>query len=574
MTAQSAEQQPLNQYARHHVLTALSRPQNLAAPTISYQSKGHLLIIGAEDLARLAAVQLYALHGPQAVASLSLLITEPVQDLNNPALEAALQQTEKLPIAYGKPKQMKGYMGQFEVQVKVEGTETEEAINLAPALIAKKQFDLVIDLGRTPVLTQELSPPGYFYIQGDHAEQTLHEVLDQLPDYIGEFEKPLFLRVNHDLCAHSSRGLTGCTRCLEVCPADAIQSLQRQIEVDHPLCHGAGSCATACPTGAISYALPKNNMMLDYLQRLLQQYREHQGEQPILVFHGADTVVDLDQWASHLIPVALEEVTSIGMELWLQVLCAGGEQVLLLVEAQTPERLRLLLEKEVKLAQQLLGAMGYAETALRVVETQQALTAEQMAAYAQVSIKVPTLSNRTSLEPLAKRDLLLAAIDHLYQYAPISIETLTLPASAPFGQIVVAEERCTMCFSCVAVCPTASLSTVQTHPALNFTEANCVQCGLCQAACPEKAIQLAPRFLFNAAQRHQPRVLNQDEPFCCLECGTAFAPAKTVQRIKEKLQNHSLFAGDAIRRLELCEDCRVKDIYRDLAADPTKQLSI
>ena len=47
-----------------------------------------------------------------------------------------------------------------------------------------------------------------------------------------------------------------------------------------------------------------------------------------------------------------------------------------------------------------------------------------------------------------------------------------------------------------------------------------------------------------------------------------------MQRIKEKLQHHSMFAGDAIRRLELCEDCRVKDIYRDLVADPTKQLSI
>ncbi|OPX54419.1 4Fe-4S dicluster domain-containing protein [Oceanospirillum multiglobuliferum] len=580
MTVQSTEQQPLNQYARHHVLTALSRPQNLAAPSISYQSKGHLLMIGADDLARLAAVQLYALHGPQAVASLSLLITDPVQDLNNPALEEALKQTEKLPIAYGKPTQIKGYMGQFEVWVKAEGAETEEAIHLAPALIAKKQFDLIIDLGQTPSLSQELSPPGYFYIQGERYTQEnstthkLHELLEQLPDYIGEFEKPMFLRVNHDLCAHSSRGLTGCTRCLDVCPADAIQSLNRQIEVDHYLCHGAGGCSTACPTGALSFAIPKSSMMLEYLQRLLKQYREQGGEQPVLVFHGADTEVNLEHWPAHLIPVELEEITSVGPELWLQAFCAGSEQVVLLTDAQTPDSLLTLLRKELKLAQSLLRAMGYAESALRLVEDQNALSANPYAHDATNSIKVPSLQNKVQLDPLAKRDLLLAAIDHLYQYAPETIEQLPLPAFAPFGQISVEADACTLCFSCVAVCPTASLSTTQTHPALNFTEANCVQCGLCQAACPEKAISLDTRFLFNADLRHAPRVVCQDEPFCCRDCGTAFAPARTVQRIKEKLQHHSMFAGDAIRRLELCEDCRVKDIYRDLVADPTKQLSI
>jgi hypothetical protein len=58
MTAQFNEQQLKNQNARQAALTALSRPENLAAPSIAYHSGGHLLIIGADDLARLAALQL------------------------------------------------------------------------------------------------------------------------------------------------------------------------------------------------------------------------------------------------------------------------------------------------------------------------------------------------------------------------------------------------------------------------------------------------------------------------------------------------------------------------------------
>ena len=151
---------------------------------------------------------------------------------------------------------------------------------------------------------------------------------------------------------------------------------------------------------------------------------------------------------------------------------------------------------------------------------------------------------------------------------------VSLNSSAPFGQISIDSNSCTMCMSCAAVCPTGSISTEENTPVLNFLEADCVQCGLCEAACPENSITREQRFVFDRNVRDEKRVINKDEPFCCIDCGKPFAPTSTVNMMKEKLKGHSMFAGDAIKRLERCEDCRVKDIYRGLAADPSAQLNL
>ncbi|WP_352289750.1 4Fe-4S dicluster domain-containing protein, partial [Psychrobacter sp. GW64-MNA-CIBAN-0177] len=74
----------------------------------------------------------------------------------------------------------------------------------------------------------------------------LADAIANIPDLIGEFDKPRYVRVNSDICAHDKHGLNGCNRCLNFCPADAISSVAHKIEIDPYLCHGAGSCTNAC----------------------------------------------------------------------------------------------------------------------------------------------------------------------------------------------------------------------------------------------------------------------------------------------------------------------------------------
>src|SRR5690606_4807846 len=94
-------------------------------------------------------------------------------------------------------------------------------------------------------------------------------------------------------------------------------------------------------------------------------------------------------------------------------------------------------------------------------------------------------------------------------------------------------------------------------------EWNCVQCGLCESACPEDAIRLSPRFLFDAEQRQQSRVLHEEPPFCCVSCGKPFTTSGLLANVQRKLEGHWMFqTEEARRRLQMCEHCRVKDMFR------------
>lgn len=118
--------------------------------------------------------------------------------------------------------------------------------------------------------------------------------------------------------------------------------------------------------------------------------------------------------------------------------------------------------------------------------------------------------------------------------------------------------------ACPSVCPARALSAGGDLPALRFVEWNCVQCGLCEKACPEGSIRRVPRFLYDADARLQTRVMNEDRPFQCIRCGKPFATAKIIERMTDKLSAHWMFQKpEAVLRLKMCEDCRVKDMFKD-----------
>jgi ferredoxin len=123
--------------------------------------------------------------------------------------------------------------------------------------------------------------------------------------------------------------------------------------------------------------------------------------------------------------------------------------------------------------------------------------------------------------------------------------------------------------ACVSQCPVNALSAGDDSPQVRFVEARCVQCGLCASSCPESAISLSARFVTDANQRNLMRTLHEDEPFCCIRCQKPFATHSVIARITEKMKDHPMFSGDALDRLKMCEDCRVKDIYENKnAASP------
>lgn len=543
-----------NIIARDTALQSVSLPVNLAPATVSFSTYGHLLITGPEDMIRIAAEQLPSLP------SLTLLVTESIENTDSEHLEKALASAEEHTIYNASIKSVKGFLGQFQVIIEHNG-ETVEFSKLAQN---RPHFDLILNLGKEDLFQTELAPAGYFHV--DPSSHEYASVLTELPEYIGEFEKPRYFQINNDICAHSNRGLTGCTRCLEVCPADAISSDNVDVSINPHLCHGAGGCATACPTGAISYALPQPVRLHDYLQRILEEYRSQNGSNPVILFHDKEQKLP-SGLPGHMLPVQLEEVAAAGQETWLTCLASGAAQVLIVVNDHLPDVVFELLKKELKVTLQMLSGLGMHTNALQMVKVQALLDMTAL----------PKPLVEATLAPLKvsnKREVLFTALDHLLEQSPINTpDYLALPAGSPFGQITVSQNDCTLCMSCVAVCPSQALTDGGEKPALNFLEQNCVQCGLCESACPEKVINLNPRLLLSK-KRNTAVEIHAEEPFACISCGKPFAPKSTVEKMVEKLSGHRFFEGPAINRLKMCEDCRVQDIYTDLTSHPEKQLEL
>jgi len=509
---------------------------------VSYLSHGRVLVIGDEEAALDAARH---------------LDSELVPTLVVPAPSGPSSGTlDGWTVVRGPDPQLEGSLGNFTIRFAESGEEPAAA---APKLVTQARFDLVLDVGKAPLLSREVPPPGYYATRREAG--ALEAALAELPEMRGEFEKPKFFNYDPNICAHGRRGVRGCTRCLDACPASAITSIGERISIDANVCQGFGSCASVCPTGAITYAFPSTGDLLGYLRQTLVRYRDGDGSDPVLMFYDSASqgVTGLaESLPENVLPLELEEIGSLGMDAWFCCLAWGVRQVLILAGPDTPPSVRDVLKRETALAGTLLDAMGYPGAAVRLCNSSEVDSiATQRDDWMQ-------LERAARFGPPPEKQMVFRlAMDHLLENAPQRRKSVALPASAPFGQVKVDGSACTLCMSCVAVCPTAALREGQGLPQLRFVEDACVQCGMCVTACPEDAVTRETRFLFETEERCTVRLLHEEQPACCISCGKPFATRSMLDVMAKKLANHWMFQGEAEkRRLEMCEDCRVRDMMR------------
>ena len=464
-------------------------------------------------------------------------------------------------IIFGRPTSIRGYLGNFEISLSRE----EGDIGVAKSMgLADDAIDIVLDLSREPLLTQDVLPVGYFAPRGDN--DALLIACESISDLKGQFQKPRYVLYNADICAHGARGIKGCRRCLDVCPADALSSLGEKISVETHLCHGLGACTSSCPTGALSYSYPNRADSLNQLRRVIASFREQTTTAPSILFFGGDEgPTELSAAVNHLpdevIPWKIEELGSVGPEIWLSCLAYGAKAVMMLQTLDTPSSVLTEMSKQIKQMSVLISALGQPSHAIGLIALDEHFEANCRQSLDRPNNEEGRFASYGGMEE--KRAVFRAAIDHLIDEAASVPEKIPLPNGTPFGEVLIDSNKCTLCMGCVAVCPAGALIDNKERPCLSFIEWNCVQCGLCENTCPEKAITLNPRLLADSNARMARRVLNEEEPFKCVECSKPFTTQSMVSRMEEKLSGHRMFSGDGIRRLRLCEDCRVKDMFKD-----------
>lgn len=579
------------------LLAAAALPDPEPVSTVDYQSAGHVLIIGPSDRALSWAQRL----GSQL--DVSVLLTGSVG--------GEMLQDREFPVFSGQQVAISGWLGAFTVkwqQANPIDLETctrcnacievcpENAIDLTYQIDLNKctshrdcvkacgtigaidftriaterssEFDLIFDLSDVPLLTLHQPPQGYF-AAGALAEKQMDQAF-KLTQMVGEFSKPKFFLYKEKLCAHGRNGKTGCTSCIDVCSAEAVSHNGNQIKVNPNLCVGCGACTTVCPSGALAYAYPRVTDTGTRVKTMLNTYAKAGGTQPMLLLHnqeqGAALVSQIGRQAqahgklqgmpAHMMPIELHHAASTGIDVWLAALAYGATHVAVLTTAQDAPQYVSALTQQIDIAQTILSGLGYEGVHLSLI---QASTAAQLDAELAAIEPAQVPTQRALFNIVAdKRSTLELAIDHLKTHAPLAVDAIRLPAGAPYGVVMVNQDACTLCMSCVGACPESALTDNANLPQLRFLEKNCVQCGLCEKTCPENAITLAPRLLLTSAAKEL-QVLHEAEPFHCISCHKPFGTAKMIENMVSKLSLHGAFSGN-IDRLKMCSDCRVVDM--------------
>ena len=459
---------------------------------------------------------------------------------------------------------LNGYLGRFEAffESQEPNDSADSNANLGLAFnIANGLFDQVIDCSPLPLIKAAIKPPGYYYVGTDN--DLLEQAIVQLSQLIGEFEKPRYFNYDPDICAHGSSGIRGCTGCIDACPTEAIISIGNKIEVNPYLCQGGGSCASSCPSGAIAYTYPKAEEQIEFLRQLLQKIRSHNNNREICLLiydneHGAESVnSQVSQLPEFIIPFVVEDIGSVGLDLLSCALAYGANKVYAYMPDSVSDQVTKVMNQNINLLTGVIDKLNLAEYKLESVSDLAAVVALKS-----TSVQINAVAKFAAVG--GKRNTIRSALTHLNSVSQSSEESISLPAGSLFGQINANQEACTLCMACVSVCPGKALQDGGDIPALNFIEANCLQCGICANACPENAIELEARIHFDHNTIHSSRELKQEQPFRCLSCGKPFATQSMIKTMTEKLKGHWMFEDDAaMKRLQMCEDCRVVDMFQN-----------
>ena len=510
-----------------------------AEKSIDLMSEGQCLVIGPGAVAFAAAEDL-APH-----LAVTVLVTD---DEDAPV-------TRAYDIIKGRLKSATGSFTRFEIRIdafqQVDPGGRGSVTFTPPADGARSACDVILDLsGNPPLFPAPEKREGYLRADPGSPGAVGKAVL-AASHLTGTFEQPLYVQLERSLCAHSRAGQTGCTNCLDICPTGALSPDGDHVAVDPMICAGCGACSAVCPSGAIAYDAPPVATIFRRVETLARGFRDAGGKSPRLLVtdtdHGPEMIRLAARYGRGLpadaIPMTVAALNAFGHAEMLAALACGFADVSLLLAPRTE---REAIEREAALARAVAG-----EPSVRILDLGDPDALSDLL----YGTEAPKAHDTPILPMGTRRQITRLAAQAL---AP-ETETITLPDTAPYGAVLVDTDACTLCLSCVSLCPSGALGDNPDLPQLRFQEDACLQCGLCENVCPENAITLEPRLNLTDTALEQ-TVLHEEEPFACVECGTLFGVKSTIEKITEKLAGkHSMFGSpDAARMIQMCDNCRVQ----------------
>ena len=290
------------------------------------------------------------------------------------------RRSNEFPVLKGTIRNARGHLGAFELAIDdyaLPSPSSRAKLVFGPSRNgATSTCDLILDLsGGMPLFPAHELRPGY--LRADPRDRAAVErAIAEAGGLVGTFDKPRFIDFQESLCAHSRSSITGCTRCLDLCPTGAITPNGNAVLIDENVCAGCGTCASVCPTGAAAYSLPSADALMRRLRTLLQTYRKAGGVDAIVLFHdgehGEDIIDALARFGAGLpanvLPLRVNEVTQLAPEIIAAVFAYGGSGAAIVTRGKLKHDIAGL-RRVAEMSESIMSSLGFGTGLVRIIET-------------------------------------------------------------------------------------------------------------------------------------------------------------------------------------------------------------
>lgn len=327
-------------------------------------------------------------------------------------------------------------------------------------------------------------------------------------------------------CTRFRYRYSGCRRCTEACPHDAVVLLDEGIRLDPVRCQNCALCTAACPTSAL---VAGNLPRLDLLRRAIKTDRIGFACAPsglsadaVVPCLGALDAAMLAYLAKRRIAVELHGSRHCGQ-------CVHGAkgEALLAAQLEAADTLGAEAAPEDWLAATLADAPGQAEATTDFRAGRRQLFrrllgrgVDEMARAAAPATELPVEEKAIRAGPWFVPEMreLLQIVCKRKDDEPFRIER---QAILPLMDIRL-KRGCTACEACFRVCPTGAIQIREDDESWNLAFAidRCVGCGACLEVCQPRVLNAAESF--DASPERELAVLHQLAKQRCNRCDRFF----------------------------------------------------
>ena len=371
-------------------------------------------------------------------------------------------------------------------------------------------------------------------------------------DLVGSFDKPRYVAFTEDLCAHSRSQIVGCTRCLDLCPTGAITPAGDHVAIDAYICAGCGQCAAVCPTGAAGLCAAAGGCADAQAARAAHRLsRCRRQRRPIVLLHdeahGAPLIDALarfgDGLPANVLPIAVNEVTQVGLEAIAAAFAYGAAAVRLLLRAKPRHDIAGLdADARACRADPRRARLRHGRAPRPSRPTIPMRSAERCARSAATDRRrVPRASCRSGRSATCMR----LALRELQRAAPAPVDVVALPAGRAVRR---GRDQCRG----LHALPRLRGGLPDRRARRRSRAADAALCRgrlramrAVQGDLPGEGDHAAAAARFPRRHRES-RVLKEEEPFHCIRCSKPFGVKSTIERVVAKLEGkHWMFQNSA-----------------------------